>query len=112
MTLFLKNVELFKKKSQENDKKSPPRALRREFAYRHRFRVETAIFRGFSVKNSDFGHFWGIFRVKNSIFTIFRCKTGKENRYQRIPSSLGILKRYHIHRLTLRTSHFKEENNA
>ena len=88
-------MKLFEKKFQKIHKRSYPRALRREFAYGHRFRVETAIFRGFSVKNSDFDHFRGIFRLKNSIFTIFRCETGKGNRYQRIPSTLGILKRYH-----------------
>ena len=42
-----------------------------------------------------FWPFFVIFRVKNSIFTIFWLKTGNINRYQRILLTLGILKRYH-----------------
>ena len=92
---FLKKCRAIQKKSQEIDKKSPLQDLRREFAYRRRFRVEMAIFRAILSKNSDFRHFLVIFRVKNSIFTRFRLKTGNRNRKHCIPPTLGILKRYH-----------------
>ena len=71
------------------------RPLRREFAYRHRFWVETAILQAFLAKNSDFDHFWGIFRVKNSNFTVFGVIISEKHRHHHFPTTQSILKRYH-----------------
>ena len=53
------------------------------------------LFFGILSQNTDFGHFWGIFLVKNSIFTIPRYESGKGNRHHHVTITPGILKRYH-----------------
>ena len=83
------------KNYQKIDIKVPMRPPWRQLEYRHRFRVETAIFRAFLAKNSGFDHFWGNFRVKISNFTVIRVKTGDKHYHQDVPIAQSILKRYH-----------------
>ena len=98
-TVYLSNLlneggEL-SKNFQKIDIKVPLRPPWRQLEYRHRFRVETAIFRAFLAKNSGFDHFWGNFRVKISKFTIFRVKTSNRVIHSHFPLAKCILKRYH-----------------
>ena len=93
---FFKKYRAIRKKISENSQKVVSTSSTEGIGVWTSFSGRNGNFRGFSVKNSNFGHFRGIFRVKNSIFTIFRWKTVNGIRYHRIRFTLGILKRYHI----------------
>ena len=65
---FQEIVEPFEKNFQEIYKKSPPWALRREFAYRRWFRVKTAIFGQFWPNIAILAIFWSFFLLKKLNF--------------------------------------------